>query len=548
MNEISSEVRTRVVLYTRVSTDEQRDHGFSLASQLEMLRKHASQNNYEIAGEYVDGGHSGTTSDRPEFQRMLHDASERKFTLILVYRVDRLFRNTKALLALTDDLEKLGISLRSITEPFDTSNYLGKFTLSLFGSIAQLERDTMLDRSKQGRLRRAREGYYSGTQPAKFGYNYSKVTRKLEINEKEADIVRFIFRLYCQPDASLVKVARTLRKLGSKTKEGKEFESSVLHEILKDETYTGKWYANRYSKGGKLKPREQWIVVKVPQIIPLEIFEEAGELLKTRRNHSTRNAKHKYLLQGMVKCGDCGNTVAGTADKQYQVKNGKSYGPYLKLYYRCTHFVKNRFEKVLRCRLRYVQAEVLETSVWNKIEKLLENPALIETAVQSKEALSAQGRKEIEQRIVYVSSRQQGLIGEEKRVLEAYRQNVISIEQLKEQVEEIRKEKERLERARQELTLSLNSSNGREEVNHAIDYLKKLREGFKKRTIESRKRLLHLLNAAVTVNVNGVADILCLLPRIPPVNPALQSAFSHFSDAEKPDFLSHFESPSYTCS
>jgi site-specific DNA recombinase len=145
----------KVALYSRVSTEEQKEN-FSLAAQLELLRKHASDSKFEVFDEYVDDGFSGTSFERPQFQRLMDDSRQDKFQLILVYRVDRFFRNNKDLLNTVDELQGCGVSVRSITEPFDTSNYLGKFVLSLFGSIAELERNTFMERSKMGKLRRAR--------------------------------------------------------------------------------------------------------------------------------------------------------------------------------------------------------------------------------------------------------------------------------------------------------------------------------------------------------------------------------------------------------
>jgi site-specific DNA recombinase len=539
-----NEKKTKVALYARVSTDEQRDKGFSLAGQMELLRAHASRYGYEVHDEYVDGGYSGTSLDRPQFQRLLADARKKCFELVLVYKIDRFFRNNKALLTIAEELEQVGVGIRSITEPFDTSNYIGKFSLSLFGSLAQLERDTLLERSKMGRLRRAKEGYYSGASPAKFGYQYNKQTRKLEINEPEAKTVALIFHLYNQPDASCVNVVRRLRALGLRTKEGKQFESSSVHEILKDVTYTGTWYANRYSKGGKLKPREQWIEVKVPEIIPRELFESTQQLLESRRNHSRRNAKRDYLLQGLVKCGDCGNSLAGTADKQFQVKNGKSYGPYLKLYYRCTHFVKNRLEKLLQCRLRYIRAEVLESVVWKEVDKLLAQPELIQSLVKQDEVLSEKSRRNLEDELSQLAARQQGLLKEEQRVLEAYRQGAIEIEQLKQQIDGIRKEKAASENRRMELRKALQQpNNAGKEVNHAIDFLRKLSEGFETFSIDAKRKVLELLDASAKVSIDGKVALRLVLPTSPAVD-LFQPAFLQRLTA---DSLPHFEPASYIC-
>ena len=505
----------KVALYARVSTEEQKAN-FSLAAQIELLRKHAKDNGYEIYDEYIDDGYSGTSSDRPRFQRLMEDAKQGKLQMILVYRVDRFFRKNLSLLGAVDELQKTGVSIRSITEPFDTSNYLGKFVLSLFGSIAELERNTFMERSKMGKLRRAREGYYSGSSPTRFGYVYNKETKKIEIYEKEAEAVRLVYELYNQPDSSLTKVTKKLRVLGYKTKEGNLMREDVVHDILRDTIYIGRWYANRHdSQTGKLRPKEEWIEVGVPKIVPEEAFLKAQEYLNTRRNYSKRNAKYHYLLQGMVKCGDCGNTIAGSADKQFQVKNGKSYGPYFKLYYRCTHFVKNKYEKLVKCRLRYVQGDRLETAVWDKVEKIFQDPGLVEKAVSGKDDVKLKNKETIRKEIERISLLLEGLKKEEQRILEAYRQNIISIEQLKVQMVSLKKNSEVLEKTKQDLVFRLNETDRTAEIKQGIDYLEKIKQGIKKFNYETKKQILKLLNTSVKVNVNGIIDIDCFLPQIP---------------------------------
>ena len=520
---------TKVALYARVSTEEQKEN-FSLAAQMELLRKHASDNKFAIFDEYVDDGYSGTSYERPQFQRMMADSKRDRFGLILVYRVDRFFRNNKDLLNTVDELQKCRVSIRSITEPFDTSNYLGKFVLSLFGSIAELERNTFMERSKLGKMRRAKEGYYSGSSPARFGYIYNKETKKIEVNEKEAEAVRLVYELYNQPDSSIIKVTRKLRTLGYRTKEGHLMREDVVHDALRDSIYIGRWYANRHdSKTGGLKPAEEWIEVKVPWIVSEEAFLKAQEYLNNRRNYSERNAKYHYLLQGMVKCGDCGNTIAGTADKQFQKKNGRSYGPYFKLYYRCTHFVKNKFQKLVQCRLKYVQAGRLEDAVWNQISGIFSNPHLVEHAIKNGEEVKAMSREAAQKEIERISLLQEGLAKEEHRILEAYRQSIITIEQLKEQTDSLRNNRETLEKTRRDLTSNLNKSDRQAKISQAIDYIRKIKQGFREFNYETKKQALRLLNTAVKINVDGTIGIDCYLPEIPSVSP--QEFLSYFDSA-----------------
>ncbi len=524
----------KVALYARVSTEEQKEN-FSLAAQLELLRKHASDSKFEVFDEYVDDGFSGTSFERPQFQRLMDDSRQNRFQLILVYKVDRFFRNNKDLLNTVDELQGCGVSVRSITEPFDTSNYLGKFVLSLFGSIAELERNTFMERSKMGKLRRAREGYYSGSSPTKFGYVYNKETRKIEIGEKEAEAVKLIYELYNQPDSSLVKVTRKLRALGYKTKEGHLMREDVVHDTLRDSIYIGKWYANKHdSKTGGLKPEEEWIEVAVPKIVSEEAFLKAQEYLSNRRNYSVRNAKYNYLLQGMVKCGDCGNSIAGTADKQMQERNGKTYGPYFKLYYRCTHFFRNKYQRAVNCRLKYIQARKLEDAVWNMVGQIFQNPHLVEQAITNKDDVRKCDKETAQKEIGRISQVQESLTKEENRILEAYRQGIISIGQLKEQMDALRKNRENLERTRQDLRLNLSEADRNIEVKHAVDYINKIKQGIRQFDYDQKKMVLRSFNTLIKVNVNGTIGIDCSLPSIP--TPSEKEFLSYFESA-RPIFL-----------
>lgn len=494
-------------IYTRVSTEDQRSN-FSLSAQSECLWKYAEFAKYHVYKEYIEEGHTGTSIDRPAFKQLLADARKKKFEFIIVYKIDRFFRNTKELLNLHDELESLGIKLRSATEPIDTSTHVGKFIFSLMGSVAQLERDTFLERSKLGRLRRAKEGYYSGSNPAKLGYQYNKNTRKLEINPKESQIIELAFKYYNDADSSLLKVAKRLRELGYKTKEGKEFGTYTVHDIIRDPIYIGKWYANRYTKGGKLKPKEEWIEVKVPSIISVPQFQKAQTLLKKRRNYTIRNVKYDYLFQGLIHCGDCGSPVKGTADRQYQVKNGKKYGPYFKLYYRCTHFVKNLFKKRIECGLKYMQAGVLEPVVWGKIEEILAKPELIGEAIMLNEASNDNSKENAKDDITIVENRHKQLLEEEKRILEAYRQNIIGLDKLKEQMRIIKSETEILEKRRSEIDCLTPKAGSRSiSKGDILNYLRQIKKAITQYSYESKRRVLGLLNTKMVANVDGKIDL-----------------------------------------
>ena len=507
----------RAAIYTRVSTEDQAREGFSLEAQKDLLRKYAKQNSFEITEEYEDGGFSGTVMERPALQQLLNDARDRRFSILLVYKFDRFFRKNKFFLNTLDELEGLGVSIRSATEPFDSSTPTGKFMLNMIGGVAEWERNTIVERSKMGRQRRYKEGYYAGSpeKKTKFGYDYDKESGKLVINEKEAEVVRFIFNEYVKADSSIVKVAKKLRKNGHKTKTGLDFEPDRIQEILRNEMYTGRWFANHCSNDKELKKKENWISIDVPRIISDDLFDSTQKTLEQRRTYKRREMKYDYLLQGMISCGDCGCAVKGTADKQKSVKNGKKYGPYLTFYYRCTHFVKNRMEKKISCNLRYVKAKILEKLVWGKFEEILNNPSLIEQAVKDKSQLKTKERNKLLKELGKEENRLLKLKKEEQRLIEAYQHEVLTMEQIKVQLEQIKNTRSEIENTREEIKLRLESINSKTDIKNAVSYISKVAKGVGKFNFTTKRRLLQLLNTKLILNINGIVDLFFILPKNP---------------------------------
>lgn len=164
----------KCAIYCRVSSDEQMEKG-TVQAQVEYAKKylelHGPENNIDSFELYIDEGVSGTIplKDRPAGAKLISDANKNEFTILFMYRLDRLARSVKHVLDTYDLLESKGIALKSMTEAFDTSSPTGKFFMTLLASIAALERDTIMERTLMGKERGARAGkWVSGAPP--FGY------------------------------------------------------------------------------------------------------------------------------------------------------------------------------------------------------------------------------------------------------------------------------------------------------------------------------------------------------------------------------------------
>lgn len=142
----------KTALYARVSTT---NHGQDPATQTRELREYCERRGFEIAGEYVDAGISGTKDSRPELNRLMNDAAKRRFDVVAVWRFDRFARSTSHLLRALEQFRALGIDFVSFSENVDTSTPTGKMVFTVLGAVAELERSLIAERVRAG-MRNAR--------------------------------------------------------------------------------------------------------------------------------------------------------------------------------------------------------------------------------------------------------------------------------------------------------------------------------------------------------------------------------------------------------
>ena len=142
----STVTQFRCALYARVSTLNGQDPEL----QLRELREFAVRRGWEIAGEYVDQGVSGSKESRPQLNRLLADARKRRFDVIAVWKLDRFGRSLKHLVMTLADLESLGIAFVSLRDSFDLSTPSGRLLFQLVGAMAEFERALIQERVRAG--------------------------------------------------------------------------------------------------------------------------------------------------------------------------------------------------------------------------------------------------------------------------------------------------------------------------------------------------------------------------------------------------------------
>ena len=272
----------RVGIYCRVSTDQQVNEGDSIQAQLSALRKYAEDHNYEIAGEFIDDGVSGTLfNERDELQRLLEEVKKRNVDLIIFTKLDRYFRNLKHYLNTQEVLDKFGVPWIAIWEHYETQSPQGKLMVSQMLAFAQFEAEQTGQRINQVfNYKKTKHEALSGCVP--IGY---KIKGKHIIPDPEtADIAKQTFQTYLET-GSIRKTMRLMQGNGlPKTQGG-------FKHMLMNRKYIGEAYGIE----GYFEP-----------IIDKQTFETVQHML---RMNVKANQVRNYVFSGMIWCSDCGGRM-----------------------------------------------------------------------------------------------------------------------------------------------------------------------------------------------------------------------------------------------
>jgi DNA invertase Pin-like site-specific DNA recombinase len=308
-----------VALYARVSTTKQAEKDLSIPDQLQQMRDWCRRQGFTVAVEYVEPGASATDDRRPEFQRMIAEATRgaAPFEAIVVHSLSRFFRDSLEFALYERDLNKAGVKLISITQQTcdDSTGNMARRIFNLFDEYQSKENGKHTLRAMR---ENARQGYCNGARPT-FGYrtveteaNGNKGKKKrLEIDPLEAKMVRQVFDLYLAgyqgEDMGAKAIAAWLNKRGLMMRR-QRWTRSRVHEVLTNRTYMGEFVFNRRDKFGRLKAQSEWIVVRVPPVIAEDTYRQAQARLRSRAPAVAppRVVNGPTLLTGMLKCGHCG--------------------------------------------------------------------------------------------------------------------------------------------------------------------------------------------------------------------------------------------------
>ena len=355
--------QVRCAIYTRKSTEEGLEQEFNtLQAQRESaeayILSHRQAGWTALTERYDDGGFSGATIDRPAMHKLLADVEAGGIDCVLVYKVDRLSRSLLDFARLMELFEKHKVSFVSITQDFNTTSSLGRLTLNVLLSFAQFEREIISERTRDKLSAARRKGKWIGGTPL-LGYDVDPAGRRLVVNEREAEQVREIYRLYWEL-GTLTETVEALRTQGITTKIwtsergraycGKPFVKSGLRLLLSNVQYAG-----LVAHKGTIYPGEQEAIIDRQQ------WERVNEKLKAKgegllgKKHHTQNA----VLESLLYCEQCQGAMMPT----YTTKSGKVHR-----YYVCR---RNRRREQPRCPQVPVAAVDLEKALKERLQPIL---------------------------------------------------------------------------------------------------------------------------------------------------------------------------------
>lgn len=338
----------KVALYARVSTEQQVDN-FSIPLQKERMKAFCLSKGWDDIQEYVDGGYSGSNLNRPALQQLEKDIKSKKVNVVIVYKLDRLSRSQRDTLYLIEEMFlPNNVEFISISETIDTSSPFGRAMIGVMSVFAQLERETITERLRGGRLKMVKDkGLWAGGADAS-PYGYTRLERgELVVNEFEKKHIIRIFEEYAVLK-SYIKVQRKLQKEGFP-----ELRPQRITALLKNRLYIGEVsFAGEWYKGAH------------EPIISVELFNEAQRVNEHFKGYNFGKIKNNVFRQ-KVFCGCCGEPYLSYSKTEKLADGSKSTYYYMV----CRRRKMPRYYDS-KCMNRNLKRADLENEVFRRIKGL----------------------------------------------------------------------------------------------------------------------------------------------------------------------------------
>ena len=511
-------------IYARVSSTRQTQED-TIASQTAAIRAFAEQQGLEVGDGWVfeDQGVSGATLVRPALERLRDLVVQMPVEVVLVHSPDRLARRYAYQALLIEEFARAGTEVRFVKAPAgDTPE--DRLLVQFQGMIAEYERAQIAERTRRGKLHRARCGSINVLGGAPYGYRYVKKTdsadARYEIVEHQAVVVREIFARYVNDDESIAGLCRWLESQGIPTATGKRrWHRSTVWAMLRNTAYVGRAGFGKSATNHDIRPQpsrsarlagnsrstnpvivnrdpDQWILIPVPALVDETTFERAARRLEDNKRFAARNSTSPAPLKGLVACRTCSYALYRTSTTTTSKRKI--------VYYRCIGSDGWRHEGGKQCDTRPIRADELETAVWEHVTRLLADPALI--------------RAELEQRLTQlratnpVTAQRAGLERDlartttaTARLLEAYQEQLLELDELRARIPELRKRETTIRAQLDALDAQLVDQETYLKLAENLDsFLARLRESIDEANETDRQRVLRAVVRDILISPDTI--------------------------------------------
>src|SRR5580658_6383291 len=524
-------------IYARVSSEQQREEN-TIASQTASLVEFAKKHDLEVPQEWVfeDEGYSGATLERPGLERVRDLAAEGQIEVVLAYAPDRLSRKYAYQILLIEELARHGVETRFVKAP-QSATAEDQLLVQFQGMIAEYERAQILERSRRGKRYRARSGEISVLSGAPYGYRYirksDETLASYRVIDTEARVVQRVYEMYTVDGLSMGEIARRLNAEGIATrKQSARWERSVVWAMLRNPAYRGAAAFGKTRAAARIRvtrtlrrrggtvsgnsigherPREEWIEIPVPALVSEDSFARAQELLQENRIRSRRRTITPSIVQGLVSCAKCGYAFSRTSTKTSARKIH---------HYKCIGSEGWRKLGGPVCdNGQFIRQELLDQIVWAEVIRLLEEPALIQQELDRRlvAARASDPTRKREQSL----QRELTQVGKGiERLLNAYQEELLSIEQLRERMPMMRQREQRL---RAELQAIADQTNDRAAFLRLAEtltaFLTRLRSAAQTLSVIERQKIVRLLIKDILVGEDTITIRHSIpIPSAPPQN------------------------------
>ena len=437
-------------LYARVSTDSQLE-GYSIDAQKEFLISYAKSKDYTEFEYYIDGGYSGKDLNRPAIQRLIEDCKNHKIDAVFVFKLDRISRSQRDTLYLIEEVfNKYDVSFISMRENFDTSSPFGKAMIGVLSVFAQLERETILERTRIGLKKRAEAGLWRGGGKIPFPYRYDRNTGTLVPIPEQVELLHKMISLYIS--------GKSFNAIGDIV--GMD-ESLVETRILS------------ITNTGKVPYRDEVFEGQHEAVVSDELYEE---ILRVNKVRSREKYERHYLLSGKVYCGHCG------AKYRYQ-----KWGKRLIMYCYSQQKSKPKYIKDPNCKNKRWDTFEVEDAV---LEELFKMSLDIDLFKKTFNIATVNVKNELKTRLEEIKKQINNLLN--------FIASGIAVDETNKKITELEREKEQIEE-------KLLSSDKKEKDNKvSLNMITNLKATWFDMDFDEQRRIIEHLIDKVVVNDNEI--------------------------------------------